>query len=103
MLGGKLAARTGGHPDDDRDGELSVGHMPHRRGGIHDLIQREQAEVHRHHFDDGPQSVECGTHADADEAEFRDGGIADALGPELLEHPLGHRIGSAVPADILAE
>ena len=103
MLRGELAPSPGGHPDHDRHRELTVGHVPQGRSGVHDLIQTEQAEVDCHDFDDRPQTAQCGADADTDEAELGDRGVADAVRPELLEHSFRHRVRPAVAADVLAE
>ena len=51
VLGGELAPGAGRHSDNERDRELPAGHMAKGRSGIDDLIERQQAEVHRHDFD----------------------------------------------------
>ena len=89
VLGGELPARPGGHPDHERNAELPAGHVAQRRGGIHDLIERQKAEVHRHHFDDRPQPAQRRADPDTDEAQLRQGSVAHPLGTELLEQSLG--------------
>src|SRR6056297_1194178 len=46
MLRGELLARAGGHPDDERHGELSGRHVPDRGRGVHDLVEGEKREIH---------------------------------------------------------
>ena len=71
MLGGQLPTRPGGHPDDERNRELSAGHMAQRRSGIHNLIEGQQAEVHRHDFHDRAESAQRRADPDADKAQLR--------------------------------
>ena len=102
MLRGQLPTRPGRHPDDEGNRELSAGHMAQRRSGIHNLIESKQTEVHRHDFHDRAESAQRSADPDADKAQLRQGSVAYAFGAELLEQFLGSRIGSAVPADVLA-
>ena len=62
-LRGELAARAARHPDHQRNAELPAGHVRDRRGVVHDLVEREQAEVHRHHLDDRAHAAEGGSDA----------------------------------------
>ncbi len=66
MLGGELLARAGGHADHDGHAELPARHVPQGSGVVHDLVQRQQAEVDRHDLDDGAHAAErcadAGTH-----------------------------------------
>ncbi len=71
MLGGQLSAGPGGHPDDERNRELSAGHMAQRRSGIDDLIEGQQAEVHRHDFHDRAETAQRGADTDADKTQLR--------------------------------
>ena len=51
VLGGKLPTPAGSHPYDDRHAKLAPRHVPQRGRVIDDLIERQQAEIDRHHFD----------------------------------------------------
>ena len=73
-----------------------------RRGVVHDLVEREQAEVDGHDLDDRPHPAERGADAGADERRLRQRRVADALGTELVEQALAHREAAAVAADVLA-
>jgi hypothetical protein len=53
--------------------------MVQRGGVVHDLVERKQAEVHRHHFDNGPHPGDRGADAGADERGFGQRRIANAL------------------------
>ena len=102
VLGGELPTRAGGHPDHERHGELPAGHVSQRRRGVDDLVERQQAEVDRHHLDDRAQPAQRRADPDADEPQLRQRRVAHPLGPELLEQALGRGIGAAVAADVLA-
>ena len=102
MLGCELASGTGGHADHDRHVQLPARHMAQRRRIVHDLVEGEQAEIHRHHLDDWPHAVQRRTDARAHEGGFGERGVADALLAELLQQALAHRIAAAVAPDVLA-
>ena len=102
MLRGQLPAGAGGHADDQRDAELSARHVPDRRRVVDDLIERQQAEVDRHHLDDRPHAAERGADAGADERRLRERRVANPLGSELGEQSLAHGVRSAVLPDVLA-
>ena len=89
MLGGELAAGAGGHADHERHVELAARHVQQRGGVVHDLVEREQAEVDGHDLDDRAHAAERGADAGADEGRLRQRRVADALGPELLEQARG--------------
>lgn len=76
MLSGQLSAGPGGHPDDEGHRELSAGHMAQRCSGIHNLIEGEKAEVHRHDFHDRAESAQRRADPDADKAKLREGSVA---------------------------
>ena len=67
MLRGQLPTGPCGHPNNERHVELPAGHVEQRGGSIHQLIERQQAEVDCHDFDDRTEPSECGTDAGADE------------------------------------
>jgi hypothetical protein len=70
VLSRELAAGSGRHPDHERHAELTARHVPQGRRGVHDLIEREQAEVDRHHLDDRPHTAESCTDPGTDETEL---------------------------------
>ena len=77
--------------------------MCEQRGGVvHDLVERQQAEVDRHDLDDRAHPAERGADAGADEGRLRQRRVADPLGAELLEQALAHGEAAAVAADVLA-
>ena len=102
MLGGELPPGARCHPDHQRYVELAARHVPVERRRVDDLVEREQAEVDRHHLDDRAHAAERRADAGADERELGERCIADTLGSELVEKAFRHRVGSAVLADILA-
>ena len=102
VLRRELAAGAGGHPDHERNRALTARHVEQRRRVVEDLIEGEQAEVHRHDLDDRAHPAEGGADTGAHERRFRQRRVTDPLGPELLEQPLAHGEAAAVPADVLA-
>ena len=102
MLGGKLAAGAGRHADDERHAELISRHVAHGGRGIENLVEREQAEIHRHQFDDRAHAGHRRTDAGTGEPGFRQRRIADPLGAEFGQQALAHRVAAAVAADVLA-
>ena len=102
MLGRQLAAGARRHADHEGHVHLAAGHVEQGGGVVHDLVEGEQAEVHRHDLDDGPHSADGGADARTDECRLRQRRVADALGTELVEQALAHGEAAAVPADVLA-
>ena len=102
MLGRKLAAGPGRHADHERHAELISRHVAHRGRGVENLVEREQAEIHRHQLDDRAHAGHRRADAGAGEAGFRQRRIADPLGAEFGQQALAHRIAAAIAADILA-
>ena len=89
MLGGKLAAGAGRHPDHQWNAELISRHVAHGRRSIEDLVEREQAEIDRHHLDDRPHAGHRRADAGAGKSGFRKRRIANPLGAEFGEQPVG--------------
>ncbi|MNN57025.1 hypothetical protein D3C81_1719890 [compost metagenome] len=102
MLRRQLAPGAGGHAHHQRHRELPAGHVAQGGGGVHQRVEGEQAEVHRHHLDDRPHAAQRRTDAGGDEAQFGQRRVAHPLLAELVEQALGHREGAAVAADVLA-
>ncbi len=71
MLRGHLAPGAGGHADDQGDVEPAPGHVQQRRFVVHELVEREQADVHGHDLDDRPHPGEGRTDARPDEGGLR--------------------------------
>src|SRR6185295_19820025 len=69
---------------------------------VDDLIEGEQAEIHRHHFYDRSHAAQSGSDAGPDEGALGQWSIPYALRPELIQKALAARIGPAVLADVLA-
>jgi hypothetical protein len=101
VLGGELAAGAGRHADHQRHAELVARHVTHGSGIVEDLVEREQAEIHRHQFDDRTHAGHRGADAGAGEARLRQRRVPDPLGPELGEQPVADRVAPAVAADVL--
>ena len=102
MLRRKLPPHAGRHADDDWHGKLPARHVAQRRRGVHDLVDRQQAEVDGHDLDDRPHAAERRADASADERGLRKWRIADALFTEFVEQALADCEAAAVPADVLA-
>src|SRR5512136_1976678 len=75
--------------------------MTHCRRGIENLVEREQAEIHRHQFHDGAHSSHRRSNAGAGKSGFRERRIANPLGAEFGKQPVAHRIAAAITADVL--
>ena len=101
MLGSKLAAGTGRHADHQRHAELISRHVAHRRRSVEDLIERQQAEIHRHQLDDRTHAGHRRSDAGAGKSGFRQRRIANPLRAEFGEQPMTHRVAAAVAADVL--
>ena len=102
MLGRQLPTRAGGHADHHRCCELTARHVADGGGGVHDLIQRQQAEIHRHDLDDRAHSDHGRPNSRAGEAGFRQRRVADARRAEFGQHAFGDRIAAAIRPHILA-
>ena len=102
MLGRELAAGAGGHADHERHVELTARHVQQRGRGVHDLVERQQAEVDRHDLDDRSHPAERRADAGADEARLRQRRVAHPVATELLVQALGDGVGAAVVGDVLA-
>ena len=101
MLGRQLAAGPCGHADDERNVELTTGHVQQGGGVVHDLVEGEQAEVDGHDLDDGAHAAEGGTDAGTHKRRLGQRGVADALGTELLQQAETDREAAAVAAHVL--
>ena len=102
VLGSELVAPARRHADDDRHVELAAGHVQEGGGRVQDLVEGEQAEVDGHDFDDGPHPAQCGPNPGPHEGRLREGRVADAVRPELLQQPLADGKAAAVPPHVLA-
>ncbi len=102
MLGGELATGTGGGAHDERHVELTAGHVQERGRRVHDLVEREQAEVHRHDLDDRTHPAERRPDPCTDEARFRQRRVADPVASEFLVQALRDGVRAAVVGDVLA-
>ena len=102
VLRRELPAGAGRHADHERHAELAARHVPERRRVVDDLVERQQAEVDRHHLDDRAQAPERRADAGADERALRERRVAHAVGAELLQQAAAHRVGAAVAPHVLA-
>ena len=81
---------------------LAAEHRADLRGVVDDLVHRDEQEVQRHDLDDGTLAEHRSADTGADEALLRDGGVAHAVGPELVEEAGGDLVGAVEDADLLA-
>ena len=82
--------------------EQTAGHVQEGGGVVHDLVERQQAEIDGHDLDDRPHPAHGGADPDPGERRFRQRGVADPLGTEFVEQALADGKAAAVAADILA-
>ena len=102
MLRGELTAGAGGHANHQRNVELAARHVKDGGGVVHDLVERQQAEVDRHDLDDRTHPAHRRADSGADKGRLGKRRVADALGTELLQQSLADREASAVASDVLA-
>jgi hypothetical protein len=102
VLRGELQRRAARAAKDRRHSHLSVRHVPHLGGVVHELVDGEEREVPGHELDDGPQAHHGGADADAGESELRDRRVHHAHGAELVEQSAAHLVRALVDADFLA-
>jgi len=93
-----LLTSTSRHSHRERNCELAARHVPHRGGVVHDLIESKQAEVDRHHFDDGAHPSKGGADARSDERRFAKWRVANSLFAELFEQALALQSGHENPS-----
>ncbi|MCY1238311.1 hypothetical protein D9M72_510400 [compost metagenome] len=101
VLGTQLPAGAGGHPDDQRHVELPAGHVQQRGGIVHQLVQRQQAEIDGHDLHNGTHPAQCRPDACAHEAGFGQWGVPDPFRTEFLEQAKAHGETPAVRTNIL--
>lgn len=102
MLGGELPAGTGRHADHQRHRELAIGHMGNAGSVVHDLSERQQAEVDCHDFNNRPHARHGRAATGADEHRFRPGGVANAFATELRQQACADRITTAIGGEVFA-
>ena len=67
-----------------------------------DLVERQQAEVAGHDFDDRPHASQRRSDTGAHKRRFRERRVANPLGSEFRQQTLAHGVAAAIPADVLA-
>ena len=103
MLRGDLAPGAGRHADHERDVNWPPDMCEMRGGVVHDLVERQQAEVDGHDLDDRAHAAQRGADAGADERRLRQRRVADALAARTPRAgPCVTREAAAVAADVLA-
>ena len=98
----ELLAGARCHADHKRHAELPPRHMPDRGGGVEDLVQRKQREIHRHQLHDRAHASRRGTDAGPRETGFAQWCVSDAGFAEFIHQAFGDRITSAISTYVLA-
>ena len=101
MLGRHLPATPCGHANHQRNGALATGHVAQGRCVVHDLVERQQAEIDGHDFDHRPQSTQRRTNARAHETRFRQRRIANTRFAKLGQQTFGDGIAPPITTDVL--
>ena len=102
MLGTNSRADTINSAEDDRAGEVAIGHVEGLGGGVDNMVDRLQGEVEGHELDDGAEAFETSTDGDTSEASLSDWSVPDALRAIFVPHALGHFVGAVVLGDLFA-
>src|SRR2546426_11221528 len=103
VLRRKLVARAARHANHHRHLGLAAKHVSDLRRVVHDLVVGDEREVDGHHLDDRAQTEHGRTDRRANNDLLGDRRVDDALGSELVEQTLGHAVGAAELADVLAD
>ena len=90
-------------PEHERERDLAVGHVAGLGDLVRDHVPGDREEVAEHQLGDRAQAGHRGAHRRADDRLLADRRVADALGPELGEQPLGELEHAAGGADVLAD
>ena len=101
MLRRQLQRGTVRTAEDDRHLVLTTGHVEHLRGGVHDLIERQEREVPGHELDHRPEPDHRSADADAGEPELGDRRVDDTHLAELLQESLGDLVRALIDGDFL--
>ena len=88
--------------DRQRHLQLPARHVAVLRRLVDDLLHRERQEVLVHDLDDRAHALHRRADAGADDRHLGDRRVADALGAELVEHPLRDAHRAAHLGDVLA-
>jgi hypothetical protein len=76
--------------------------MPHHRGVVHDLVERQQAEVDGHDLDDGTHPTERRADPGSNERRLGQGRVAYPVLSKFLEQAFADRVWTSVATDIFA-
>jgi hypothetical protein len=74
--------------------------VTHHRGVVHDLVERQQAEVDGHHLHNGTHSTDRSADARADKRRLAQRRVANPIFSELLEQTFANGVGTSVTAYI---
>jgi len=103
VLGGAAGAAAGGQTHHHGQVYLAAEHIAHLCGLVHQLIHTDGKEVVEHQLSDRAQAGGSGANGGTDDGALGNGGIAHALGSELVEHAGGHAEAAAESAYIFTE
>src|SRR5208337_168551 len=98
MLCAKLVPCATGTTNHYGDGELPPRHVEHLGRAVHDLVERQNREVERHHLHDGPQARHGCPNPQTGETQFGDGRVQHTHRPELFQHSFTDLVGPLVEA-----
>ena len=81
--------------------KLAARHVEHLRGGVHDLVEREEREIPRHELDDRTEPDHRRADANAGEAELGDRRVNNAHRAKFVEQSLRNLVSAVVLRDFL--
>src|SRR4029077_10984620 len=102
MLRAELMSTALRRANDYRHCGLATEHVVYFRRTIDHLIHCKEREVYSHQFDYRSEPAHRGADPGADDSQFRNWSIADALFAVHSEQPVGDLEGAAEVADFLA-
>ncbi len=103
MLGTKTKPSPVARPYDERQGDLSVGHVAGLGDLVRDDVPTHRKKVRKHNLGDRPKPGHGGTHRGADNGLFADRRVAHASAAELVQQANGSLEDTAGRADVLAQ
>ena len=103
MLGTLAPAFADHRANHQRHVHATSVHVPTLRGDVHELVHREQKEVHANVNVDGPQAGEGHADGGTGHRVFGERRAEDALGAELLQQPAGRALDGFRIVDVEAE
>ena len=102
MFTARAVGGAGSAADHQRQLVFRAVHIAPLGHAVENFGKGHHGEVRVHQLHTGPQTGLCRADGAADDGGFRNGGIADPLGAEFLQHPAGNAEDIAELGDILA-